>query len=279
MEQSENRHIQTVSNDTTAEAVDHSHTMWTYVKDHLTGNVIVADWMTAMLPYLNSKTSDGDGIIPQTTIPAVFKCPSDPYLDYNPAGYWPGPNVDYINNSNYFAASYGINIDIACVKDPTAQYSPTTFDRSGTSAAGIIGVFNGPTSPAYGATNIGDGANARLDKVVEPSTTLLLGDCGNQPYDGSSSQDRQDSLAYTTNYMVYNGGIPAEWGTLAGIMQTSWLRARVPLTRHDSNATTPAGGGSGIGGRINIAFCDGHCESVQQAFFKNVKVTPWSLGN
>ena len=275
MQQSERRHIQTTSFDTSAKAVDPGHSMWMYVSSQDTpGTVIVADWMTAILPYINSKTSTGDGITAGTSISAVFQCPSDRNLDSAPAGYFAGPNVEFItaNGTDYYPASYGINIDIACIND-TSMNPPQTIYASGSS----IGVYNGVTNSAYSSANVGLGANARLDQVKDPTSTLLFADCGNRPYISQSSQDRQDALDYTTNYMTYNGGDSSLWGTLAGIMQTSWLRGRVPLNRHDNKATSPANGGTGLGGRINIAFVDGHCDSVRQADFKSVKVTPWAL--
>jgi prepilin-type processing-associated H-X9-DG protein len=77
--------------------------------------------------------------------------------------------------------------------------------------------------------------------------------------------------------MVDNGGATGDWGTLAGFMSTSWLRTRVPLTRHDNHASNYSNGGSGVGGRLNIAFCDGHCETVLRGDFHRVKITPWGL--
>ena len=277
MEQSERRHIQTTTADKNAKHADPSHTLWMYVQSQDTpGTTIVADWMTAMLPYLNQKTTTGDGITAGASISAVFQCPSDPYIDSKPAGYFAGPNVEYItaNTTDYYPGSYGINIDIACVKDPTYTNQMTYYDTDS-----YIGVYNGPNSQFYGGAPVGDGANARLDRVKDLAITLLFADCGNRPYNPSdvTAQNRQDSLAYTTNYMTGNQGDSTKWGTLAGIMQTSWLRGRIPLTRHDNRATSPANGGSGIGGRINIAFVDGHCDSVAQSFFSSVKVTPWSL--
>jgi len=279
MEQTERRHIQTCTADKNAEHADPSHVMWTYISSQDTpGTTLVADWMSAVIPYLNLKTANGESITAGTAVSPVFQCPSDPYIGTSPAGYFAGPNVENNNalGTDYYPASYGINVDIASVKDPTYSGQQTYYAQDS-----YIGVYHGPNSTNYGLSTVGDGANARLDNVVDPSTTLLFADCGNQPFQPSvtNTQDRQDALDYTTNYMPDNGGDPNLWGTLEGVMQTSWLRGRVPLTRHDRLATTPASGGSGLNGRLNVAFVDGHCETVLRPFFRAVKVTPWSLGN
>jgi prepilin-type N-terminal cleavage/methylation domain-containing protein/prepilin-type processing-associated H-X9-DG protein len=285
IEQSERGHIQTTSASDTAGNDDPGHTKYLWVYDtNNPSQVKVADWVTAMTTYMNIKVKGGQAVIPGTPLSPVFQCPDDPCQngnDFGPSGpgYCAGPNVDYVNpplsyyGTNYLPVSYGINIDIACVKDPKASGQQTMYDYGDS----YIGVYHGPNSNAYGLATIGDGANARLDKVVKPADTLLFGDCGNRPYDNGSQQDRQDALDFTTNYMPYNGGSSANWGTLAGIMDTSWLRNRIPLTRHDNHATNYANNGSGRGGRLNIAFCDGHCETVLRGDFHRVKITPWGL--
>lgn len=295
IEQSERGHIQTTTADDTAERADPSHTKWMYVSSVTNPTqVVVADWMTALTSYMNIRpASGGNALIPGTKISNVFVCPSDPYQfgNYNGAGgfgYYGGPNTYFYTDpqsgraTDYLPVSYGINIDIACVKDPGDIPGHKTMYGFGGS---YLGVYHGPGSIYYSGSNGlgGDGADARLDRVKDPANTLLFAECGNRPMDSSdlTAQDRQDALDYTTNYMFDNGGDKTLWGTLAGIMQTSWLRGRVPLTRHDNHATTPAkiNGvvGSGRGGRINIGFVDGHCETVSQADFKRVKVTPWGL--
>jgi hypothetical protein len=68
----------------------------------------------------------------------------------------------------------------------------------------------------------------RLDRVKDAPNTLLFADCGSRPLDSFNALDRCDGLVYTTNYMSYNGGDPVKWGTLGGILETSWLRGRIP---------------------------------------------------
>ena len=288
--QSERGHIQTTTANDAASRNDPSRTKWIYVNSITNpGTTVVADWMTALTSYMNIKpASGGNALVPGTRISNVFVCPSDPGQhpsDGSPPGYNGGPNTYYSNNTDYLPVSYGINIDICCCKDPgdTGAYK-TMYGFGGD----WIAVYHGPNSQNYSGANGmgGDALSARLDKVKDPSNTLLFAECGNRPYNGgdSSPQDRQDGLDYTTNFVWANGATganQAKWGTLAGNMMASWLGSRVPLTRHDSHATTPAfengAYGTGKGGRINICFVDGHCETVQQANFSRVKVTPYGL--
>jgi prepilin-type processing-associated H-X9-DG protein len=65
------------------------------------------------------------------------------------------------------------------------------------------------------------------------------------------------------------------WGNLEGIMQTPWLRGRIPLDRHDNKGREASNTDPGKGGKINVAFADGHGETVIRPFFKNVRVTPY----
>jgi prepilin-type processing-associated H-X9-DG protein len=119
----------------------------------------------------------------------------------------------------------------------------------------------------------------RLDRVKDAPNTLLFADCGSRPLDSFNALDRCDGLVYTTNYMSYNGGDPVKWGTLGGILETSWLRGRIPTSRHDAKAVSPTGASPGRGGKINIAFCDGHGETVLRDDLARVKVTPYRLND
>jgi prepilin-type processing-associated H-X9-DG protein len=62
-------------------------------------------------------------------------------------------------------------------------------------------------------------------------------------------------------------------------METSWLRGRIPLSRHERGALDPSSASPGRGGRINVVFCDGHAETVQTGEFARVKVTPYKRFN
>jgi prepilin-type processing-associated H-X9-DG protein len=105
---------------------------------------------------------------------------------------------------------------------------------------------------------------------------MLFADCGTRPSDGGTNPlDMNDALYYTTNYMFNSGSTTAgDAGKLSGIYLTSWLRDRIPFTRHGGKQT-----GSTIyqatGGRINVGFCDGHAETVLQSDFSRVRVSPY----
>ena len=271
MMQSERGVIQTTTESDTAMRTDPSREKWYYV-NRQNGDVAVADWMTALLPFIGAHPKDGNAIIAGDAVPQVLHCPSDPFIDVDgQKGYFPGCNVELqpAPQWDYFPASYGINIDITSVKDP--QEKLHTMHRNGQ----WIGVYNGPNPGPYGHPQIGDAMEARLDRVVDPTETLLFADAGIQGYDFSSDLDRPDRLYYTTNYMTFNGGDPTKWGTLAGILETSWLRKNMPLNRHDRKAVNPNAGSPGLGGRLNIVFCDGHGETVLRNDFIRVKVTPY----
>lgn len=276
MMQAEKGNIQCTTATDTAMRADPSREKWHYIT-RTNGTTGVADWMTALLPYLKAKAKDGNAILAGDSINAVFQCPSDPYIDIDgQRGYLAGVNVEVLPapQYDYFPASYGINIDITCVKDPADPGRKSMYYDGN-----WIGVYNGPNGSAYGTPPgpTGDALDARLDRVKNASETLLFADCGVRPYDFSSGLDRPDTLVYTTNYMTYNGGNPAKWGTLAGIMETPWLRARIPNTRHDRKAVQITKVSPGRGGRINVAFVDGHAESVGRDDFGKVKITPYKL--
>ena len=50
--------------------------------------------------------------------------------------------------------------------------------------------------------------------------------------------------------------------TLYDITFFSWLKDRIPPTRHKD-------------GRINVAFCDGHAETIMKSTYKKVRITPY----
>ena len=282
LQQAEKRTIQPTSGPLTMAAADPSRQKYLWITKS-TGTIGPADWMTAVVRYLKLKPQNGEFLTPGESVNGMFQCPSDPDLDRSQPGHWPGPNVENFGAPyyDYFPASYGINVDISSIKDFSST-SSGSYNKTALTDGNYIGVYNGQNASTYGTPPgpVGDGANANLAKVKSPATTLLVADCGVAPFDFSSEQDRSDSLIYTTNFMTYNGGTPSLWGTLGGIMETNWLWGRVPLARHDRKARNPIPGGSGnagVGGKINVAFVDGHAESVVRGDFKNVKLTPWGL--
>ena len=265
MMQSEKGHLQTTSDDKPAQSADPSRTKWLYVDDG-SGNAVVADWASALLPYLSS--SKKGPITGNDEIPEVFTCPSDIHRFDDPAGYYPGNNFFPTLSggafvTDYARISYGINVDITSIKDQQPG-SPTRGQTVHNDGA-AIGVVDGPGTN-YGTARIGDAMEARLDRVQKPTEVVLFADCGVRPYMGGSQLDRSDSLNITSNYMVYNGGDADKWGTLGGVMQTPWLKGRYPKIRHGDEKRNP---------KINIAFADGHGETVLFSDFDRIRVSPY----
>lgn len=258
-------YMQTVTSDSTApnnviRFQDPQRTKWSYRSD----NNQLQDVYSALLRYLGAR---GDPTF-QTEADGkskVFRCPSDPWLD-QPAeglnGYRIFNNVVPLPGGPYFPISYGTNVDILAVSD-----------AGGIGRFGLndnVSVVGGP--PPYlgnvGPNGIrgGQPLQAQLFKVYKPSEVLLFADCGTRPYKTGAGLnnplDFNDSLYYTSNYMVNNSSITVEdIGRLSGVVKTPWLRDRVPLNRHRD--------------RINIAFADGHGDTVLLSDFKRVRISPY----
>jgi prepilin-type N-terminal cleavage/methylation domain-containing protein/prepilin-type processing-associated H-X9-DG protein len=249
-------------------------------QDDTTGDVILLDWVSALYPYMGG--DDVESIVASDEISDVFMCPTDKWLAADPEGYFPGNNFQATfgaDFNDYVRASYGINADITSdVKNGRGRYNNPSE----------IGVWNGPGNYP-GKTKTGQPASGNLVKVVDPASTLLFADAGVRPYVDPAFPmlNRRDILAYTTNFMADSSELEPDLygGTLAGIMQTPWLRSKVPLSRHEDDATNalPDANAVGSGGFINVIFADGHASRVAYGTggdfgdFKNVKVTPWAL--
>jgi prepilin-type N-terminal cleavage/methylation domain-containing protein/prepilin-type processing-associated H-X9-DG protein len=271
-------YIQTTSDRASAAIADPARTHFTYIINTTLGTTpIIADWPTALMPYINSKGA----VTVQSKQSEVLICPSDQWQDATPAGYWPGQNFSL--TKDYARLSYGINVDITSVKDSSGR---TVFE-----AGTYIGVVGGPNQQLY-ATGVGDGLSARLDKVYKPAEVALFLDCGVRP--GTSTNvahdiDRRDTLCFSSNYnvTVTSAGASQYWGTLEGAMQKEQLGARFPLNRHDPSAK-PLPGSPDASlwrfsntnksvGRINVAFADGHAAPVNRGDFANVRISPYRL--
>jgi prepilin-type processing-associated H-X9-DG protein len=237
-------------------------------------NNLLQDVYSALLPYLGARA----GSTFQTEAEGkskVFRCPSDRWLDFGNEGqngYRIFNNVVNLPGGAYFPISYGINADIASITDSLG------VGRFGLGDS--MAVVDGPP-PHQGnvgpdGRRMGQPLNALLFKVRKNTEVMLFADCGTRPFtSGSSPLDYNDALYYTTNYMFNQSGITAgDAGRLSGIMNTPWLRDRVPLDRH---------GGKRIGsapyqvrdGKVNVVFCDGHAETVLQSRFNEVRVSPY----
>ena len=270
--------------------IDPTGRKWTY-RDLPGGGKTLMDPYSELLPYLGDNS--GTTFLESENFSKVYLCPSDPAEPKFDGGT--GPNgfvlgTGYVLPQGAFLygmpVSYGFNADITTLTDPGERISKLGGQE--------IGVVNS-TRPYPREPRVGASVDCKLTSVRDSSKTLLLADCGTlnpQPLSGSFA-DRADLLAYTTNYMVGNtqfGGEQKYWGTLAGIQQTPWLAWRTPLNRHDDKAIEagdPSMGQAATakqkGGKINIAFVDGHAASASfkdvnnPGDFADVKVTPYDL--
>ena len=109
---------------------------------------------------------------------------------------------------------------------------------------------------------------AHFYKVAKPAETLLIADCGTRPNTSKGGEtettglDRNDAVYYTTDWMDSQSSTPKQdLGKLSGVMQTPWLSARIPWDRHKN--------------KINVAFCDGHGETIQKSDASKVRISPF----
>lgn len=273
--QSEKGNIQTTSDNLPAKRADPGQEKFIY-RDNPGGPAVLMDWISAMTKYIRTTTGGTtDAVIGNAVISEVFRCPSDFWQDNGfPEGYYPGNNFQQQTVpafTDYVRASYGINADITSIKDPARTNKESVHNNNG-----VIGVVFGPNSGAYGHPLLGDALEARLDRVDKSAQVLLFADAGVRPFIlATNPLDRRDMLIYTSNYSVYSGGNVGNFGTLEGIMETPWLRGRVPLKRHDRKGTDPNDLQRGRGGRINVVFCDGHGETILPQNFRDVRVSPY----
>jgi len=256
-------YMQSVTSDAPGNSVirynDPQRTKWSYRPD----NNLLMDVYSALLRYLGAR---GD-VFFQTESEGrskVFRCPSDNWLEMGSAGqngYKIFNNVTPLPGGPYFPISYGANVDVLAVSDSGGVGRFGLSDR--------VGVPGGP-APLDGTSvqgvRVGQPLQARLFKVHKPSEVLLFADCGNRP--GVASEtiplDMRDSLYYTSNYMNNASGMTAgDLGRLSGVLKTSWLKDRVPVKRHRD--------------KLNVAFCDGHGETVLASKFRDVRISPYQL--
>jgi len=242
---------------------------------------VPADWASGLLPYLGDRS--GQTFFESQDKSQVFVCPSDPAIDMNPKGYWMVVNL---GNSLATPLSYGINADIACVTQANGQ---GRFNFGG-----IIGVWGGPGTQFYastGTTRTGQPLGARLNKVFKPAETLLFADCGVRPIQTGTglviavqtaipttgnALDYSATLAYSTNFVESNPQIAdGIRGTLEGVAKTGWLGRRIPYLRHGKAKKVGTEFWEYQNARINVAFCDGHAETVAASDFGRVRVSPY----
>ncbi|MBC8105104.1 MAG: hypothetical protein H7Z14_00820 [Anaerolineae bacterium] len=247
---------------------------WAYRPD----NGSRMDCYSALLPYMGVR---GDATF--QTAPndksKVFRCPSDPWLDgatEGDSGYRIFNNVTALPNGKfYFPISYGINADLASISDASGQGRFGLNDNM--SITGGPKPYQGTAGP--NGVRGGQPMQAKLFKVQKSSDVLLYADCGTRPVQTGLTNplDFNDALYYTTNYMYEQSGIKIEdAGRMSGIMLVPWLRDRVPWTRHGGRSTGPRPADV-RDGKINIAFCDGHAESILQGDARRVRISPYEV--
>ena len=256
-------YLPVASDDRWAKMNDPMRQKWSYRSEPShPDRVVVYDHYSSLIPYLGGKMGQTFLSAPQAQS-KVFRCPADTWLDATPPGYMIFNNVA----GGSQPVSYGYNADIACVSDLTGV---GRFGQNGDS----IGVVWGPRGPGYSAV-IGQPLQCKLNRISKPSEVLLFADCGTRPATGLRNYplDYNDSLFYTTNWMDLNA-LPAEdRGKLSGVLKTDWLKHRVPMLRHGGKQKAD---GSFTNSRLNIAFADGHAETVLQSEFNRVRVSPYA---
>ena len=283
MQNGERRRIQTTSDKGTAQYNDPTHKKWLWRTPTQTasGGDIPTDWATALMPYM-AATNKEQPFVGNTRRVPVFVCPNDKAMSDSNPGYYGGNSFEAVSSggaagafqTDYVPISYGINLDITSSKDSSGH---TTFNGN------YVGVYGGPNQQKY-FDKTGDALEGRLDGVKGPAEVALLSDCGVRPYvagESSPATNRCDSIYFTTNYMVTSAACPPEmYGTLEGVLKVDFLRGRFPLDRHDRTIKQTGEGKNAFNydkaaGRLNIAFCDGHVESVGRADFRRVRISPY----
>lgn len=204
----------------------------------------LVDWATALLPYLGGpKAGAADFLTNNQGKASIYQCPSDQAIDgLTPSGYRIWVNMGQFV---YVPISYGINADIASMSNRNG-IGHYTYDHA-------IGVYASPRPYPWSSTH-GAPLGAKLFKVHRSSETMLFGEAGvRSPGDGRRGIENPEVLAYSTHY---SGG-----GSLMNIHTAAWLTGKIPLLRHKN--------------RINIAFADGHGETVAFGEFGRVRVSPF----
>jgi len=259
-------YVQTVTSDSTASNNiirfnDPQRTKWVYRSD----NNLLMDVYSALLPYLGARAGSTFQAEADSKT-KVFRCPADNWLDAGTEGqngYRIFNNVTSLPGGPFFPISYGVNVDVTAVSD-----------AGGIGRFGLndnVAVVGGP-APLLGnqmhpsGVKMGQPLQAKLytPRLYKPSEVLLFADCGTRPpIPQPNPLDYNDALYYTTNYMLNQSpAIPsADIGRLSGVMKTPWLKNRVPLARHNK--------------KINVAFCDGHGETVLEHEFNKVRISPY----
>ena len=231
-----------------ANLIDPSHTRYQYREDgHL------KDWASSLLPFLGKRSDVNFQDAPQEDA-KIFWCPSD--TETLDAGGYLMNNIETVSPSgdkNRVKVSYGINADITAVNDVAngyARINPTN----------VMGVYKSDKTYSWN-NQFGQALAGKIDRVKRSAATLLFADRGSWPNKGGAGSDFgvEDTrmLVYSSHFSL-EGNFP---GTLDAVNRAGWLEYGIPLQRHNN--------------RINVAFCDGHAETVSVDRFKDVRVSPF----
>jgi prepilin-type N-terminal cleavage/methylation domain-containing protein/prepilin-type processing-associated H-X9-DG protein len=266
-------YMQTVTSDQPGNSVirqrDPSRTKWSYRSD----NNLLQDVYSALLRYLGAR---GD-VTFQTEAEGktkVFRCPSDPWLDFGPEGqngYRIFNNVVNLPGGPYFPISYGVNADILSISDLNNLGMFNLSSRPNIAVVGGPPPYNALFADGPNGIKSGQPLQAQLFRVHKPAEVLLFADCGVRgpgiPFDQNKPLRGTDVLYYTTSEMfngATSGSIPAgDAGRLSGALKAQYLKDRIPLKRHKD--------------KINVAFCDGHGETVLLQNFPGVRISPYRI--
>lgn len=215
----------------------------------------IKDWASALVPYLGGEFDEvfEDA---EKSISKIYRCPSDQNVKGLDGGYRIYNNVQ--DNSEQFPLSYGVNADVTSVviSGRGKWTSSQTID------------------PYSGSASLGKPIAGNLTRIGFPSDTLLYADCGTQPDNGSGG----NLLVANNAILVYTGSswvtsTEGERGTLAGVWNPSnfaKFRDKLPI----EGTPEDQGGNDRHGSRINIAFADGHSETIKEQDAARVRLSP-----
>ena len=265
--------VPTSSDNVWAQYNDPGKVKFAYRDDGTTNYVL--DSYSSLLPYLGGKSGvaffnnpDGQS--------KVFVCPSDIWQDGSPtAGYAIVSNTVSPPNDpiGYFPISYGVNADIATVSGPDGKghiLYPSGGDVN--SPVDSVYVSGGPIVGGCGSP-----LQCKLSGVYNSSEVLLYADCGTRPLtQGNNPLYANDALYYSTDYFI-SANVPAgqSLSTLGTLLKNTYAAGKVPIDSMGYHTQVPGGKSRHSHNHINIAFCDGHAESVLYTDFDRVRISPY----
>ncbi len=231
------------------------HGFYAYRVDSDSGQRKLKDFASALVPYLGGSTADKTGTFWKAPKQQseVFLCPSDPSRTEADPGY-----VMLLNTTASFGflpISYGVNIDVCTI--PNAANTRGRF------------AFQDPEIEIYTPDGSRGGLAGEVERIPEPSSTLLYGDCGTRGGPGGRLSLRNDSTYYSSNKTEGTD----DPGTLAALHQHPNLRLKLPVPHDPPNDTIP--NPDRHGGSINIVFTDGHGASTNEDQWADVKISPY----